>query len=339
MKKELTNSNVERQNILNNNYALSEIQKVAKIRGVMFENRFRFTKEMTAEFYDVDIRTVERYLENHTDELKQNGYEILKDKKLKEFFDAYKREFDVDINVGSKIRQLSVFDFKAFLNLGMLLVESDNARILRQTILDIVIDTINQKTGGATKYINQRYKAFIGSWLQEENYRRQFTDALRDYVAMDKMKYPFYTDRIYRSIFKENAKEYKEVLNLKAKYKARDTFYSEILDLVASYECGLAEILKIESEKIGRQLDNWETDKIFKEFEQLPHWKPLIDRARNKMASRDLAFRDALHLQLKDYITTVNVDEYERFLGEKSKDLIDVMDAARAALKRLKERE
>ena len=38
----------------------------------------------------------------------------------------------------------------------MLLVESENARVLRQMILDIVIDVVNQKTGGATKYINQR---------------------------------------------------------------------------------------------------------------------------------------------------------------------------------------
>ena len=105
MIKELTNSNIERQNILNNNYALDEIQKASKIRGVMFENRFRFTKEMTAEFFDVDIRTIERYLENKAEELKQNGYEILKGKKLKDFFAAYAKEFDADINVGSKIRQ------------------------------------------------------------------------------------------------------------------------------------------------------------------------------------------------------------------------------------------
>lgn len=203
LKKELTNSNIERQNILNNNFALVEIQKAAKIRGVLFENRYRFTKEMAAEFYDVDIRTIERYLENHTDELKQNGYEILKGKKLKDFFAEFLNEFDTDINVGNKIRQLSIFDFKAFLNLGMLLVESDNARILRQTILDIVIDTINQKTGGATKFINQRDEDFIGAWMQEENYRKQYTDALRDYVAMDKMKYPFYTDKIYNAISKE----------------------------------------------------------------------------------------------------------------------------------------
>jgi hypothetical protein len=37
----------------------------------------------------------------------------------------------------------------------MLLTESEKAKVLRNMILDIVIDVINQKTGGATKYINQ----------------------------------------------------------------------------------------------------------------------------------------------------------------------------------------
>ena len=51
--------------------------------------------------------------------------------------------------------------FRAFLNIAMLITESERARLLRQTILDIVIDTINQRTGGATKYINQRDEDFI----------------------------------------------------------------------------------------------------------------------------------------------------------------------------------
>jgi hypothetical protein len=37
----------------------------------------------------------------------------------------------------------------------MLLTESERARVLRQTILDIVIDTINQRTGGSTKSLFQ----------------------------------------------------------------------------------------------------------------------------------------------------------------------------------------
>lgn len=75
-----------------------------------------------------------------------------------------------DINVPSKIRQLGLFDFRAFLNMAMLLSESEKARALRQLMLDIVIDLINRRTGGGTKYINQRDKDYIGSALQEENY-------------------------------------------------------------------------------------------------------------------------------------------------------------------------
>ncbi len=95
-------------------------------------------------------------------------------------------------------------------------------------MLDIVIDIINQQTGGSTKYINQRDKDFLSASLQEDNYRRQFTNALKLYVCDDKYKYATYTDKIYRSIFKEKASEYKKILQLKASDKVRDTFYSDI---------------------------------------------------------------------------------------------------------------
>jgi len=38
----------------------------------------------------------------------------------------------------------------------MAMVESQQASLLRSAILDIVIDTINKRMGGGTKYINQR---------------------------------------------------------------------------------------------------------------------------------------------------------------------------------------
>ena len=116
----------------------------------------------------------------------------------------------------------------------MLLVESENAKVLRQIMLDIVIDFVNQRTGGSTKYINQRDRDFISAFLQEENYRREFTDALRDYVSMGNSKYAIYTDKIYQSIFREKAQEYKQVLHLYKRDSVRDTMYSEVLDLIAS---------------------------------------------------------------------------------------------------------
>jgi hypothetical protein len=55
---------------------------------------------------------------------------------------------------GSKVPQLGVFNFRAFLNPGMLLTESEKAKALRSVVFDIVIDTLNQKGGGSTRYIN-----------------------------------------------------------------------------------------------------------------------------------------------------------------------------------------
>lgn len=339
MPKDLTTSKVDRQNILNNDIAISEIQKTSNIDCVFFENKLFFTREMVATFFDVESRTVERYISVFSEELAANGYELLKGKKLQEFIAAYNEHFATDIDVGHKIRAMSVFDFRSFLNMAMLLTESENARLLRKTMLDIVIDLINQKTGGGTRYINQRDKDFLGSYLQEENYRREFTDALRDYVDMGNFKYALFTDMIYQSIFKEKANEYREILKLQKNDNVRKTFYSEILTLVASYECGLAETIKTESQKAGRKLTNWETQDLFRIFENLPHWKPLLENARIKMSSRDLALRDAFHEQLKAYIKPLDKTEYERFLGAEGDEIERLMQENKDVLKRLKERE
>lgn len=337
--KDLTVSAVDRQNILNNPFALQEIEKAAHIRGIPFEGKSVVLKEQVAAFFEVDIRTINNYLERHGDELRQNGYEVIRGKRLKELKLSILGGFDSETDFLTKTTVLGIFDFRAFLNLAMLMTESEAARLLRQATLDIVIDTINRRTGGGTKYINQRDEDFVISYFQEENYRKEFTDALRDCVDMGNFKYPLFTDKIYVSIFNENAQEYRRILRLHEKEKVRDTFYSEILDLVASYEYGFGKLLREVFEREGRKLDAFEAESLFQEFERQPLWKPLIEKARNKMASRDLAFRDALHLQLKEYITPINRDEFERFLGEKSKELAERLEEAKDVMKRLKERE
>lgn len=339
MAKDLTSSQIDRQNILNNEIALAEIQERSSYNGIVFENKMVFTKEMVASFFEVDARTIDRYISDYSNELKENGYEIIKGKKLKKFIEVCRIHFGNDINVATKTTILGIFDFRAFLNLGMLLVESEKARALRKAMLDIVIDIINQKTGGSTKYINQRDKDFLSASLQEDNYRRQFTDALKTYIYDDKYKYAIYTDKIYQSIFKEKASEYKKILQLKESDKVRDTFYSEILDIIAAYECGLADALKEESNRLGRPLTKDETDDLFANFEKLALWKPLIHRGRNKMASRDLALRDAFHYHLAEYIEPLSKEEYEKFLGTAGDELERLMEENREVLKRLKERE
>lgn len=62
--KDLTISNIERQNVLNNRFAISKVQEHLDIEGMLFEGEYRFTKKMVADFYEVEERTIERYLEN-----------------------------------------------------------------------------------------------------------------------------------------------------------------------------------------------------------------------------------------------------------------------------------
>ncbi|GJL75576.1 DNA-binding protein [Nitrosomonas sp.] len=341
MSKDLTNSSIDRQNILNNPYAITEIEKAAGIQGIAFEGKTVLLKEQVATFFEVTLRTIENYLEQHARELSHNGYEVLKGNRLKSFKEVIRCQNVPEIDFGniSRTPQLGIFDFRAFLNLAMLVSESERAKLLRQAILDIVIDTINQRTGGGTKYINQRDEDFLHSAFVEENYRKQFTDALKDCVAMGNFKYAVYTDKIYVSIFREKASEYRKILRLDNRDNVRATFYAEVLDLIASYESGFGDMLQKQSALKGRKLTTWEVDSLFKTFESQAHWKPLIEKARVKMASRDLAFRDALHLQLKEYVTPVQREDYERFLGEKSKELAERLEEARDVMKRLKERE
>lgn len=169
MTKDLTTSQIDRQNILNNELAVDEVQQTLNIKTVFWDGKCYFTKELLAEYFEVDIRTVERYISSNFAELSANGYEVLKGARLREFIDAYNLSFATNITVDHKIRSLSVFDFRAFLNMAMLLSESEQARALRRLMLDVVIDLINRKTGGGTKHINQRDKDFLFSSLQEDH--------------------------------------------------------------------------------------------------------------------------------------------------------------------------
>lgn len=229
----LADSNIERQNILNNKYALKDIQEYIGMPGMLFEGEYRYTKRMVADFFEVDVSTIDRYLEKYSEELKHNGYILSRGNQLKEF----KLQFAHLIDKASKTTQLGLFNFRSFLNFGMLLVESQKARHLRSKVLDIVIDTINQKTGGNTKYINRCDSDYLTSAIQEHKYRKMFTSALSSYLDMGNYKYAVYTDKIYEYIFKEKAKEYKSILKLGDKENIRETMYAEVLDESMHTKC------------------------------------------------------------------------------------------------------
>ena len=337
--KDLTSTAVSRQNILNNSLAVAEIEKAVGIKGVKFENEIKFLKRQIADFFEVTERTIDNCLEKNEKELTKNGYEVLRGKRLIDFKLVLQYDFGNEIDFVTKTTVLGIFNFRTLLNIAMLLTDSEKAKELRSVILDIVIDTINKRTGGGTKYINQRDEDYMVNMLRGEDYRKEFTDALRDCVDMGNFKYMVYTDKVYNSIFKEKTAEYRQILKLEKDENVRDTMYSEVLDIISSYEIGFAEELRKEAQRLGRLLSPYETDKLFSKFEKQKLWEPLREKARVKMASRDLCFRDALHQNLEEYISAVPKSDFDRFLGEKSKELDQRLEEYKEPLKRLKERD
>jgi len=118
MAKLLSDSRLDRKNILNNPYAVNYIYNEVGLKGFEFDGEYKYTIDQVVNFFEVDLRTIRRYLAEYGDELGQNGYQVLTGEKLKEFVS----NFASDIHVTRKIRNLGIFNFKALLNLGMLLV-------------------------------------------------------------------------------------------------------------------------------------------------------------------------------------------------------------------------
>jgi len=208
MTKDLTTSDISRQNILNNNYALEKVELHLVLGGITWRDERIFSKEKVAKLLQVDIRTITRYLEQHKDELSKNGYRILKNQEFKEF---KKYVWDIYVLDISKTPSLGIFSFRALLNLAMLMTESEKAKEIRSKILDIVLDVMSEKTGGHTKYINQREENYLPASYKEYSYRQEFTNALDYYLkTSNPYKYATYTDKIYKIVFLENAKENEE---------------------------------------------------------------------------------------------------------------------------------
>lgn len=89
-----------------------------------FESHYVLTKQMVADYYGVEERTIEHLLSANEEELKHNGYFLCRGNLLKKF----KLRFVGDIDVAHKTVALGLFVFRSFLNIGMLLTESERAK-------------------------------------------------------------------------------------------------------------------------------------------------------------------------------------------------------------------
>lgn len=336
---DLTTSQIARQNILNNFYALKDIQNQLGLQGIIFNNEFKFIKKHVAEFFGVEERTISYYLNSNSKELTKNGYKVLEGQELKDFIGAIENQYPNDINwsIDKRTPKLSVFNFRAFLNLAMLFTRNEKAKQIRSIILDISISSINKRTGGGTKYINSRDANYLQSAISEQKYRKVLTTAINQYVdGASNAKYAQITDYIYKAIFRENAQEYADILKLEDTNNMHDTMYSEVLMIIASFQNGVGFAIQKEFNETRQRVSIERVKQIIDDFASNPLQIPYLEDARTKMASRDFCFRDAHHDNIAEYISPVQPNDYEKFIGEHTDGLLQDLFNNRDVMKRLK---
>ena len=98
------------------------------MRGIPFEGRRVALKGQVAAFFEVTERTIDDYISAHGGELARNGYEVIRGKRLKSLKESIQQQQLDELNFVEfkHTPQLGVFDFRAFLNLAMLLAERTN---------------------------------------------------------------------------------------------------------------------------------------------------------------------------------------------------------------------
>jgi hypothetical protein len=112
MSRDLTTSAIERQNVLNNPVALREIQNNLGITGIAYNGEVVFLKVQVAEFQDITPHTVDSYLASHDQELRANGYEVLRGKSLQDLKLLLKASFGNEADFVTKTTAAKELDAK-----------------------------------------------------------------------------------------------------------------------------------------------------------------------------------------------------------------------------------
>jgi hypothetical protein len=163
------------------------------------------------------------------------------------------------------------------------------------------------------KFINQLASQFFETREETKEFRRDFTDSIKDFVAVK--NYGTYTDMLYNFLFLERAKEYRKLLNLAKKDFTRNYMYEEIIFTIGAFETGLSGEVEKAAKKLKRLLTQKEFEKIFQEFSAQRNWLAYQKRARNIMATYDEELRRIKHPKLIDYRKEFSQEDIQKLLG------------------------
>jgi len=211
------------------------------------------------------------------------------------------KEYILSVDMAKELAMIENSEIGKQVRKYFIRVEGEFKKVMR-------IATMDPKT------INQLTEQFWETRNETKEYRRDFTDCIKDFVVVK--NYGTYTDMLYKFLFLERAKEYRKLLRLIKKDFTRNYMYEEILLIIGAFETGLAGEVEKEFEKLKRHLTQKEFEKIFKEFSSQRNWKVYQKRARNIMATYDEELRNIKHPKLIDYKKEFSQEDIQKLISK-----------------------
>ncbi|MFA6159960.1 MAG: antA/AntB antirepressor family protein [Parcubacteria group bacterium] len=209
------------------------------------------------------------------------------------------REYIISIDMAKELAMLENNEKGKMVRKYFIRVENDFKKVMRVATMD-------------PKFINQLTSQFFETREETKEYRRDFTDCIKDFVAVK--NYGTYTDMLYDFLFLEKAKEYRKLLDLAKKDFTRNYMYEEILLTIGAFETGLAGEIEEEFKKLGRMLKKDEFVRKFNKFSSTKNWLVYQKRARNIMATYDEELRRIKHPKLIDYKKEFSQEDIQKLL-------------------------
>lgn len=210
------------------------------------------------------------------------------------------KEYILSVDMAKELAMVENSDIGKKVRKYFIRVENDFKKVMKIATLD-------------PKIINQLANKFSETRSETKDYRRDFTDCIKNFVAVK--NYGTYTDMLYNFLFLEKAKEYRKLLDLAKKDFTRNYMYEEILLIIGAFETGLAGEIEKEFKKIGRMLTQREFINKFNDYSSQKNWLVYQKRARSVMATYDEELRSIKHPKLIDYKKEFSQEDIQKLLG------------------------
>ena len=125
--------NRELRDSLVENEAVFEDSRVKALAGFLLPKDFGATTEQVANYFEADLKTIEKLTERNKDELLENGLKVNTGNELTDIKSV--------CQIQSRAKALTTFSRRAILNVAMLLRDSQVAKTIRSVLLDATENT------------------------------------------------------------------------------------------------------------------------------------------------------------------------------------------------------